>query len=162
MIIATILQNLRKLIKNNLYIFSILFILIIDGCIGYFATTEKLSYEYSHTAKDENLTIFYNYNVTLMSVAVKNTSTSFMRNLNISFNCINDDKTNSKFFSLGELKPYFNKTITLVVNFNECAYFTAEYTFFPVKDGDFIDNRIKTTHFIEAPVYPIEKVIVLK
>lgn len=160
MIIAT--QTLRKLIKNNLYIYSILFILINNSCIGYFATTEKLSYEYSHTANDENLTLFYNYNNTFMNVAVKNTGTSFMRNLNISFNCISDSKTNSKLFSLGELKPYFNKTIKLIVDFNECAYFTAEYTFLPIKDGDFIDNRIKTTNFVKSPVYPVEKVIILK
>lgn len=159
-----IIKKLKQIKANKLFSLLLLCFFINTGCVGTFKTTDRLSNDYSSMAKDENITLFYNYSVALIDINIKNTGSSFINRFNISFNCVshNKEKNKIKSFSLGEIKPYFSKKVSIPINLNDCDTFFAEYSFIPSKDGNFIDNKSKTSHFINSPVYPIQKIINIK
>ncbi len=136
--------------------------LFLTGCAGLFATNDKLSDAYPLAASDGNMTVFYDPGPAVINMAVKNTGSAFMSNLSVAFTCVMPKKTDTRIYSLGNLKPYFNKKLTVPAVFADCVSFTAEYTFLPYADGGFINDGSIDNGFQRIPPNPVEGVIVFK
>ena len=137
--------------------FAIIFCLC--GCSGIFATDRNLSEAYPSAVKDKNMTLYYNAGATIIDVAVKNTGSAFMNRLSVAFICTMPNGATTQIYSLGNLKPYFNKKLTVRASLADCSSFRAEYTFIPSADGDWTDNG---KGFRKVPVNSVEGVIAFK
>lgn len=136
--------------------------LLLWSCAGVFATDDKLYNTYSSSVSDNNITVFYTFSPEVMNIAVKNTGNAFINNLSISFVCTEIGKSNTLMYSLGNLKPYFNKAFTVPFAVGRCNTIVAEYYFTPSKDGEFIDNNNINGNFEHIPSNPIHGTLTIK
>lgn len=133
------------------------------GCAGVFTSDDKLLETYSLSVSDNNMTIFYTPAPSNTNIAIKNTGNAFMNNLSVSFTCTENGNANTIIYSLGNLKPYFNKTLSVPFIISKCNLFTVGYTFTPYKDGGFIDNNRTTNNDFNFSSYSlIEGLITIK
>ena len=131
-------QNKLKQPKNNIlsyivkkFVIITLIFLLITGCSGIFISSNNLSKDYRYKQNNQELNVFFTPNKNQLNIAIKNMSGIFMSNLTISITCDdNRDKTTS-IYSLGNLKEFFNKTLTVPVNYDSCKSIILNYTYNP-------------------------------
>lgn len=143
-------------------IYLCFFVSFISGCAGVFATDDKLYDMYSSSVSDSNLTFFYSFSDTEVDVAIKNTGNAFINNLSVSFYCSRSGKVDTRIYSLGNLKPYFNKTLKVPFKIGMCDTLSVGYVFIPSKDGGFIDDIRSTDTFNGTLSNSIEGYVTIK
>lgn len=151
---------MKKIINNLNSLFAILLICIfLTACSGLFVTDKKLSGTFNRGVSDRELSVFYNPNKDNMTVALKNVGYSFMTSLSVAFKCVKEGETVTQMYTIGNLKAYFSKNLSVPMNYYECQHLSVNYSFIPMPDGGV--GMGSDRNFID-PVNPVENTLVIK
>lgn len=151
---------MKKIINNYSSLFIIIFISIfLTACSGLFVTDKSLSGKFNRDISDRELSVFYTPNKDNITVALKNVGYSFMTGLTVAFKCVKEDETVTQMYTIGNLKAYFSKNLSVPINFYECRQFSVSYSFLPMPDGGF--GMGSDRNFID-PVNPVENTLIIK
>ena len=124
----------------------------ITGCSGTLFGYDNLDGLYKNNINNMDISVYYNIVDSCISAAVKNVSSTFMTNLNISMECeYNNGDIITDIHSLSNLKTYFYKNVVFQIDY------------YPQEDGGFM----YTDRFGSYPVpvsndIPVDGALVIK
>ncbi len=131
----------KKRIINNYII--ILLICVVTGCSGTLFGYDNLDSLYKNNIRNMDISVYYNTTDGYITSTVKNVSSTFMTNLNMSMEC-----------------EYNNGNI---IDYDKCKSLVLKYIYYPQEDGGFI----YTDRFGSYPIpvsndIPVDGVLVIK
>lgn len=136
----------------------------ITGCSGTLFGYDNLDGLYKNNINNMDISVYYNIVDGCISAAVKNVSSTFMTNLNISMECeYNNGDIITDIHSLSNLKTYFYKNIVFQIDYEKCKSLVLKYVYYPQEDGGFM----YTDRFGSYPVpvsndIPVDGALVIK
>lgn len=131
------------------------------GLFGVFATDTNLSDSYTSVREDSDIAFFYTPNATGLSAAVKNIGNTFMTGLSVTVTCGMVRGSDASYYSIGNLKTYYNKKLSIPLDIEKCLSITVGYSYIPQADGVFFNNS-NINMVPQAPVNPVEGMFILK
>lgn len=136
----------------------------ITGCSGTLFGYDNLDGLYKNNINNMDISVYYNIIDGCISAAVKNVSSTFMTNLNISMECeYNNGDIITDIHSLSNLKTYFYKNVVFQIDYEKCKSLVLKYVYYPQEDGGFM----YTDRFGSYPVpvsndIPVDGALVIK
>lgn len=136
----------------------------ITGCSGTLFGYDNLDGLYKNNINNMDISVYYNIVDSCISAAVKNVSSTFMTNLNISMECeYNNGDIITDIHSLSNLKTYFYKNVVFQIDYEKCKSLVLKYVYYPQEDGGFM----YTDRFGSYPVpvsndIPVDGALVIK
>ncbi len=152
----------KKRIINNYII--ILLISFITGCSGTLFGYDNLDGLYKNNMSNIDISVYYNTDGGYINSAVKNVSSTFMTNLNMSMECEYDNgDIITDIHSLSNLKTYFYKNVVFQIDYEKCKSLVLKYIYYPQEDGGFM----YTDRFSSYPMpvlndIPVDGALVIK
>lgn len=135
-------QKLLKMMRKKRIISNyiiILLILIITGCSGTLFGYDELDSLYKNNISNVDISVYYNTVDGHITAAVKNVSSTFMTNLNMSMECEYDNgDIITDIHSLSNLKTYFYKNVVFQIDYDKCKSLILKYIYYPQEDGGFM------------------------
>jgi len=130
---------------KRIYILALM-LLIIAGCTHTdmkFKPTQNLKANYSHSAKDENIAIYYNTikgpgERTVLQMAIQNVANIYMSNFTINYETIQKGSGTYLYKNLGNLKNRAHKMMKIAIPSSSVKTVTLDYTFVPVTEDAFL------------------------
>lgn len=153
----------KKRIISNFLIIALLAV-IFTGCSGTLFGYNNLDSLYKNSTGNMDISVYYNTTDGYISAAVKNVSSTFMTNLNMSMECEYDNgDIITDIHSLSNLKTYYYKNIVFQIDYAKCKNLVLKYVYYPQEDGGFM----YTDRFGSYPIpvsndIPIDGVLVIK
>ena len=109
----------KKRIINNYII--ILLICVVTGCSGTLFGYDNLDSLYKNNIRNMDISVYYNTTDGYITSTVKNVSSTFMTNLNMSMECeYNNGNIITDIHSLSNLKAYFYKNVVFQIDYDKC------------------------------------------
>lgn len=128
----------KKKIINN-YIYFLLITILLTGCSGTLIGYDNLDSLYKNNISNRDISIYYNTSDGYITTAIKNVSSTFMTNLNMSLECEYDNgNVITDIHSLSNLKTYFYKNIVFQIDYDKCKHILLKYVYYPQQDGGFM------------------------
>lgn len=151
----------KKRIINN-YIIILLF--FITGCSGTLFGYDNLDSLYKNNISNRDISVYYNTEGGFITSAVKNVSSTFMTNLNMSMECEYDNgDIITDIHSLSNLKTYFYKNVVFQIDYEKCKSLVLKYIYYPQEDGGFIyTDRFGSYPMPVSNDIPVEGAIKMK
>lgn len=151
----------KKRIINN-YIIILLF--FITGCSGTLFGYDNLDSLYKNNISNRDISVYYNTEGGFITSAVKNVSSTFMTNLNMSMECEYDNgDIITDIHSLSNLKTYFYKNVVFQIDYEKCKSLVLKYIYYPQEDGGFIyTDRFGSYPMLVSNDIPVEGAIKMK
>lgn len=152
----------KKRIINNYII--ILLILIITGCSGTLFGYDELDSLYKSNISNVDISVYYNTVDGHITAAVKNISSTFMTNLNMSMECEYDNgDIITDIHSLSNLKTYFYKNVVFQIDYDKCKSLILKYIYYPQEDGGFMyTDRFGTYPMPVENNIPVDGALIIK
>lgn len=152
----------KKRIINNYII--ILLISFITGCSGTLFGYDNLDGLYKNNISNMDISVYYNTEGGYISSAVKNVSSTFMTNLNMSMECEYDNgDIITDIHSISNLKTYFYKNVVFQIDYEKCKSLVLKYIYYPQEDGGFMyTDRFGSYPMPVANDIPVDGALVIK
>ncbi len=152
----------KKRIINNYII--ILLILIITGCSGTLFGYDELDSLYKNNISNVDISVYYNTVDGHITAVVKNVSSTFMTNLNMSMECEYDNgDIITDIHSLSNLKTYFYKNVVFQIDYDKCKSLILKYIYYPQEDGGFMyTDRFGTYPMPVENNIPVDGALIIK
>lgn len=152
----------KKRIINNYII--ILLISFITGCSGTLFGYDNLDGLYKNSISNMDISVYYNTDGGYINSAVKNVSSTFMTNLNMSMECEYDNgDIITDIHSLSNLKTYFYKSVVFQIDYEKCKSLELKYIYYPQEDGGFMyTDRFGSYPMPVSNDIPVDGVLVIK
>ena len=153
----------RKRIINN-YITAVLLLFLITGCSGKLFGYDNLDSLYKNSIGNMDINVYYNTTDGYIAAAVKNVSSTFMTNLNMSMECEDENgDIITDIHSLSSLKTYFYKNVVFNVDYNLCKNLVLKYIYYPQEDGGFMyTDRFGSYPMPVSNDIPVDGVLTIK
>lgn len=150
--------------KRKINKLLLIIVFIITGCSGTLIGYDNLDSLYKNNIISKDLSIYYNTSEGNITAAVKNISSTFMTNLNMSLECeYNNGDIITDIHSLSNLKTYFYKNVVFKIDYDKCKSLVLKYIYYPQEDGGFIfTDRFGSYAMPVENNIPVEDVIVIK
>ncbi|MDE7315644.1 MAG: hypothetical protein K2N11_08090 [Mucispirillum sp.] len=139
-------------------------IFFITGCSGTLFGYDNLDSLYKNSINNMDISVYYNTVDGCISAAVKNVSSTFMTNLNISMECeYNNGYIVTDIHSLSSLKTYFYKNIVFQIDYEKCKSLVLKYIYYPQEDGGFMyADRFGSYPIPVSNDIPVDGALVIK
>lgn len=152
----------KKRIINNYII--ILLICVVTGCSGTLFGYDNLDSLYKNNIRNMDISVYYNTTDGYITSTVKNVSSTFMTNLNMSMECEYDNgDIITDIHSLSNLKAYFYKNVVFQIDYDKCKSLVLKYIYYPQEDGGFMYiDRFGSYPIPVSNDIPVDGVLVIK